>query len=260
MSHLDFLNEFLGTRVLRIIVIGATSVIAQSCCRIWAKQKNHEFVFSGRDKEKLDSVTNDFRVRFPQSTFASEVLNHADFKSIELFVRSCSVKPVDLVMIAHGSLTSQSEVATDLSYLRSEFETNALSPISFAEAFAGLLHKQGYGKLAVIGSVAGDRGRAINYAYGSAKAAIETYVSGLRHRFAGSRVQVTLIKPGPTRTPMTTEVHVGPTKLADPLVVASQIVAGLVKGKGVVYAPWFWRYIMLLVKLMPFWIFKRIKF
>jgi len=260
VSHLGFQKEFLEHRLLRIIVVGATSTIAQSCCKIWAKQENHDFVFSGRDREKLDSMIRDFRVRFPNSTFISEVFDHWDSQSIELFVNACSVKPVDLVLVAHGSLTSQTRVTTDLGYLRNEFETNALSPILFSEAFAGVLHKQGYGRLAVIGSVAGDRGRAMNYAYGSGKAAIDTYASGLQHKFAGSKVRVTLVKPGPTRTPMTSGVHVGPTKLADPSRVASQICLGIAKGKRVVYSPRSWRYIMLIVKLLPFWIFKGIKF
>jgi short-subunit dehydrogenase len=258
--RLAFPREFSGAEKLRIVVVGATSEIAQACCRIWAKRDSHDFIFSGRDRGKLDSVINDLQVRFPTSRFVSEVFNHKDSRSIELFLGLCSLKPVDVVLIAHGSLTSQAKVTTDLGYLWTELETNALSPILFTEAFAGLLGKQGYGKLAVIGSVAGDRGRAINYAYGSGKAAIEAYVSGLQHRFGHSKVQVTLIKPGPTRTPMTAGNHVGPTKLADPGLVGSLIVRGIKEGRRVVYAPRSWRYTMRLIKVLPFWIFKTLKF
>ena len=245
---------------MRILVVGATSEIAQSCCRIWANNDNHEFVFSGRDKERLDSVVGDFQVRFPGSKFEAEIFDHLDTKAIESFVAISSTKPIDLALIAHGSLTSQSRAATNFDYLWKELETNAISPIVFTEGLAGVLLKQGYGKLAVIGSVAGDRGRSINYAYGSGKAALETFVSGLQHKIVGTQVKVTLVKPGPTRTPMTSEVHVGPTRLADPETVAAEIVKGISKGRRVLYSPWIWRYVMYLIKGLPFWIFKRIKF
>ena len=245
---------------MRVLVVGATSEIAQSCCRIWANGDEHEFLFSGRDQKKLDSVVDDFQVRFPNSRFITEVFDHLDSKSIESFVAALSTRPIDLVLIAHGSLTSQSRANTDLGYLWKELETNAISPIALTEALTGLLIQQGRGKLAVIGSVAGDRGRGINYAYGSGKAALGVYVSGLQHKIAGSQVRVTLVKPGPTATPMTAGVHVGPTKLADPAIVAAQIVRGNGKGKRVVYSPWFWGYIMLVIRVLPFWIFKRMKY
>jgi len=245
---------------MNIVVVGATSAIAQSCIDIWSRQGNHEFVLTGRNKAKLISAVSDLEIRFTGSKFTTEYFDHLNAGESEVFVNKYSSQNVDLVLIAHGSLTSQNKASLDIDYLWKELETNALSPISFAELWAGVLERQGHGSLAVIGSVSGDRGRAINHGYGSGKAAIETYLSGLQHRLAGTKVQVSLIKPGPTRTPMTIEAHVGPSKLADPDVVAKQIVEGIAKGKRVIYAPKQWRYIMLVIKLLPFRLFKKLTF
>jgi short-subunit dehydrogenase len=175
-------------------------------------------------------------------------------------VEKVSQSPLDIVLVAHGSLTSQSRASGDPKYLWKEHETNAQSPILFAELFSAALERQGHGRLAIIGSVAGDRGRAINHAYGAAKAGLATYVSGLQHRFASSSVRVSLIKPGPTKTPMTINAHVGPSKLADPKIVAQQIVRGIAHGRRVIYSPKYWSVIMGLVRITPFAIFRHFKF
>jgi short-subunit dehydrogenase len=188
------------------------------------------------------------------------MFNHLNVKEIESFVSDVSSQTVDIVLIAHGSLTSQSKASVEANYLWAELQTNALSPIIFAELWSGVLERQGFGKLAVIGSVAGDRGRAINHGYGAAKSAIETYAAGLQHRLASSKVQVSLVKPGPTMTPMTRGVHVGPSKLADARIVASQIVDGIERGKRVIYAPRVWSLIMFVVRVMPFSILKKMNF
>ncbi len=245
---------------MRIIVVGATSEIAQSCCHLWAAQGGHDFVLSGRNQDKLRYVAQDLEIRYPESKFAIEDFDHLDVSKIQSFVKVASRKSVDLVLIAHGSLTSQPKASSNVDYLWRELETNAVSPIVFAESWAGVLARQGHGNLAVIGSVAGDRGRAINHGYGSAKAAIEVYLSGLQHRFAGSGVKVSLIKPGPTKTPMTTRAHIGPTKLTDPKVVARQIVRGLHRDKRIIYAPKRWRWIMFAIKVLPFQVFRKLKF
>lgn len=245
---------------MRIIVVGGTSEIAQRCCHIWLKGESIDLVLTGRNKKKLISIASDLRIRFPKSKVDFEILDHLSPRSIKEFVEKVSQSRIDIALVAHGSLTTQSRASGGPTYLWQEHETNAQSPILFAELFSAALERQGHGSLAVIGSVAGDRGRAINHAYGAAKAALATYVSGLQHRLAGTKVRVSLIKPGPTRTPMTIESHVGPSKLADPNVVAEQIVEGIAKGKRVIYAPRQWRYIMLVIKLLPFRLFKKLTF
>ena len=183
-----------------------------------------------------------------------------DFKSSESIAdlaSAVSKKPIDVVLVAQGSLTKQQKASGDLSYLQSELELNAVSVAVVMEAFAGVLEKQGNGTLAVIGSVAGDRGRVYNYSYGASKSLIETYTQGLQQRFAKLNVSVCLIKPGPTATPMT-EGHSG--RMAAPATVASVIVAGLARRRRVIYAPRVWGLVMFTVRLIPFWLFKNLKF
>lgn len=243
---------------MRIVVVGGTSEIAQQCCRIWLSDNSIELVLTGRNENKLARLVTDLKIRFPKSKIEHQAFNHLSPMAIDAFVKQISKERLDLVLIAHGSLTSQSRAKENSGYLWKELETNASSPILFSELFAGALEGQGYGKLAVIGSVAGDRGRAINHAYGAAKASLATYISGLQHRLAKTSIKISLIKPGPTLTPMTINAHVGPSKLADPVSVAKKIVKGISKGRRVIYAPSVWRYIMFAVRVTPFWLFKRI--
>jgi short-subunit dehydrogenase len=154
-------------------------------------------------------------------------------------------------------LTDQNRASTDVAYLASELHINAISVTVCAELLASALEAQGRGTLGVIGSVAGDRGRAYNYAYGASKAMVAAFVAGLQQRLASTKVKVCLIKPGPTATPMTAN-HRG--RMADPALVAKQIVVGLSRGKRIIYTPKVWVIIMLIVRLIPFGIFKRLNF
>lgn len=245
---------------MRIVVIGGTSTIAQECCKVWLAKDLEELILTGRDSKSLSRIARDFKVRHPQTSVITRVFDHLDPNSLNEFVGEFSKKPVDLILIAHGSLTSQSKASVEVDYLWHELKVNALSPIAFLELWANVLERQEFGHLAIIGSVAGDRGRAINHAYGAAKAALATYVSGLQHRFALTKVRVSLIKPGPTSTAMTLNAHVGPSKLADPERVAHRITEGLAKGRRVIYSPRIWRLIMLAVRALPFSLFKYLRF
>jgi short-subunit dehydrogenase len=242
---------------MRILVISATSQIARSCVQVWAASGRHEFVLVGRDRSKLEAVAGDLALRFSESEFAVEVLDLEAVSEIEAFAKRVAKKKIDQVLIAQGSLTEQPKAAVDLNYLKSELELNAVSAALWAEGLAAILERQGFGSLGVIGSVASDRGRAYNYSYAASKALLDVYVQGLQQRFANSKVRVSLIQPGPTATPMT-QNHRG--KMANPDDVAKVIVAGLAKGQRRIYAPTVWRLIMLIVKLIPWTIFKRLTF
>jgi short-subunit dehydrogenase len=245
---------------MRIVVIGGTSEIAQECCKVWLSEGLEELILTGRDSKSLSRIASDFRVRHPQTSVITKVFNHLEHESIKKFILEVSTKRVDLILIAHGSLTSQVRASGDIDYLGHELEVNAVSPIAFAALWANVLQHQGSGQLAIIGSVAGDRGRAVNHAYGAAKAALATYVGGLQHRLVRTKVKVSLIKPGPTRTRMTLNAHMGPSKLADPRKVAHQITRGIAKRRRVIYAPRMWRLIMIVVRALPFQVFKHLKF
>lgn len=242
---------------MRVVVVSATSVIAVACVKRLAETGRHEFVLAGRSEERLAVTANDLALRFPDSSFSFELVDFSSTNSISALIDRVANSVIDLALIAQGSLTDQKKSSSDLEYLKSELELNAVSVALVAEGFAGALETQGFGTLGVIGSVAGDRGRAYNYSYGAGKALIENYTEGLQQRFGASEVSVCLIKPGPTATPMTT-THRG--KMADPNDVAKVIVAGLSAKHRVIYAPGIWRYIMLVVRLIPFVIFKRLTF
>ena len=242
---------------MRIVVISATSTIARACVMQWASSSSHEFLLVGRSQARLKATESDFAIRFPDSKFSSLELDLNSQADVQNLVESLAKKPVDLALVAQGSLTEQDRASADLGYLKQQLELNVVSTALFAEGLAGLFERQGFGTLGVIGSVAGDRGRAYNYSYGSSKAFLETYAQGLQQRFAKTKVRVSLIKPGPTATPMTS-THKG--KLADPVDVAKVIVTGLAKGQRVIYAPKLWRLIMFVVRAIPFFIFKRLNF
>jgi short-subunit dehydrogenase len=240
----------------RIIIIGASSAIAEHCARLWAQQPV-DFVLVGRNHERVDRVAADLRVRSPQSSAQSVVVDFTDAAAIAaLAVQTAAQGKIDIVLIAHGNLPVQSDCERDLLKSQQSLEINGVSPVLFAEAFAAQLQKAGRGTLAMIGSVAGDRGRKTNYVYGAAKGLIDRYAQGLQHRFAGTPVKIVLIKPGPTATPMT--AHLPPRGLASPEAVAQAIVAAIDKGSPVVYAPARWALIMMVIRHLPRFIFNRL--
>ena len=240
----------------RIIIIGATSAIAEHCARLWAQQPG-DFVLVGRDQDRLDSLAADLQVRSPQSSAQSVVLDFSDPAAIAALAKQTAAEGrVDIVLIAHGNLPVQSDCEQDLTLTRQALEINGLSPVLFAEAFVAQLEKAGSGTLAIMGSVAGDRGRKTNYVYGAAKGLIDRYAQGLQHRFAGTQVKIVLIKPGPTATPMT--AHLPPRGLARAEDVARRIVAAVAAGQPVVYAPARWWLIMMIIRHLPRVVFNRL--
>jgi short-subunit dehydrogenase len=242
----------------RIVIIGATSSIAEHCARLWALEENVELILVGRNMPKLERVAADLKVRQP--TIKIELLD-ADFinpKAVQETVNNLfRGGPITTALIAHGTLPDQADCQSNLDLCQSTLEVNGVSPVLFAEAFAQHMSKLNAGCIAIIGSVAGDRGRKSNYVYGAAKGLVTRYTQGLQHRFAGSGVQVTLIKPGPTDTPMTAGMD-GKGKFASPEDVAKTIIAGIENKKLVIYAPGKWQIIMMVVRHLPSFIFNKI--
>ena len=165
---------------------------------------------------------------------------------------------LDLVLIAHGTLSNQDECEESVDALRREYDINALSVMALLTPIANRFAKQGFGDIAVISSVAGDRGRLSNYVYGSAKAAVTAFLSGLRQRLQKSGVNVLTIKPGFVDTPMTKDFPKG-ALWAQPGDIAAGIVKAIDKRRSVVYLPWFWSLIMLVIRSVPEFVFKRVK-
>ncbi len=238
-----------------IVIIGATSAIAEHCARLWVQQPV-DLVLVGREDARLQAVADDLRVRSPQSTIA---VRQADFhapSAIAALATELAQRRIDIVLVAHGNLPEQHACEQGLDAARDALLVNGVSPVLFAEAFAAQLERQQHGTLAVIGSVAGDRGRKSNYVYGAAKGLVDRYLQGLQHRFGRSAVKVVLVKPGPTATPMT--AHLSPRGLAPVDAVARRIVAGIAAGKPVVYAPAKWWLVMMVIRHLPRFVFNKL--
>ncbi len=221
---------------------------------------SHAILVTGRTISKLDACVSDLKVR-GVSRVLTERLDVTDTQNVAGIVRraSESLGGLDSVIVVAGLLPEQEEVNRDSQRLRETVEVNATSAMVILNEAAAFFEQQGYGQIVAIGSVAGDRGRATNYAYGAAKGALEIFMSGLRQRMRKCSVKVLLVKPGFVDTPMTAAFTKGPV-WASPERVGQDIVRAMVKGKSVIYTPWWWRWIMLVIRLIPEPIFVRLRF
>jgi short-subunit dehydrogenase len=211
----------------------------------------------GRDKNKTQELADDLAVRNPSATIKLVTTDFLSPKEIAQSVETiCTEAPVAIALIAHGSLPDQQQCQQDLELNQHTLEVNGISPVLFAEAFATQMEKVQQGSLALIGSVAGDRGRKSNYVYGAAKGLVTRYAQGLQHRFAHTPIKVILIKPGPTATAMT--AHLPQRGLASAEAVAATIVQGIAQGKAVIYAPKKWAVIMMIIIHLPAFIFNKL--
>jgi len=240
----------------RILVIGATSAIAQATARLWAAQGHHLYLLA-RDPGRLAAVADDLRVRGAAHVDVA-VLDVTSMNTHSAVVNKAvdSMGTVDIALIAHGVLPEQSRCEREPEAMLDTLHVNALSVMSLAGLLAERMEAQRSGVLAVLGSVAGDRGRKSNYVYGSAKAAVGTFLQGLRNRMHSIGVSVVTIKPGFVDTPMTAGFRKGPL-WASAHQVASGIVRAVDRRVEVAYLPWFWGPMMLAIRLIPESIFKR---
>jgi decaprenylphospho-beta-D-erythro-pentofuranosid-2-ulose 2-reductase len=243
----------------RIVIVGATSALAAHCARIWVQRDSVDLTLIGRDSGRVERVAADLMVRSPQSKIRVVQSDFFDTNAIRRTVDDIVTQAdVDIVLIAHGCLPQQFECQDKLEVCRNTLEVNGVSPILFAEAFATHMAQTNRGTLALIGSVAGDRGRKSNYVYGAAKGMIARYAQGLQHRFSGTGVKVVLIKPGPTDTPMTAHLKSKGHRMASVESVALKIVDAIDRGLVVAYAPAKWALIMLMIQHLPRAIFNKL--
>lgn len=239
-----------------VIIIGATSAIAQALARQLAA-RGARLALWGRSREKLEIVAADLRAR--GATVEVDVFDFNDFSQPQAALdRAAARCEWDAAFVCHGSLGDQKSCERDFTAAESELRTNCLGAISFLTVLANYFEKRGRGTLAAISSVAGDRGRQSNYVYGTAKAALSTFLQGLRNRLYPKGVHVLTIKPGFVDTPMTAHLKKG-ILFASPEKIARDILKAVDKKKSVLYTPWFWRWIMLVIKLIPEGIFRRLK-
>lgn len=241
-----------------ILIIGATSAIAEAVARQYA-QTHHSLFLVGRNKDKLETISKDLSVRgASKADFYALDMNLIDQHETMLKQALEVLGSIDIVLIAHGTLPNQEDCQNSVEQSLHELNTNAISTIALLTILANQLEQQGHGKIGVISSVAGDRGRQSNYVYGSAKAAVSTFLSGLRNRLNDKGIQVLTIKPGFVDTPMTAEFDKGPL-WAKPESVAADIISAFDKNRNTLYTPWFWQGIMMIICSIPEFIFKKLK-
>lgn len=242
----------------RVLILGATSAIAMEAARIFASKGDRLFLVA-RNTERLTAVAEDLRLR-GASQVEIETLDLNDFDRHEGLVDEANSRlgGLDTALIAHGTLGDQKESEKSWPMAEAEIRTNFLSAASLLTHLANRFEAQKHGAIAVISSVAGDRGRQSNYVYGAAKAGLTAFTDGVRNRLFAAGVTVVTVKPGFVDTPMTAHVKKGPL-FAKPDVVARGIYQAMTGGKNVVYLPGFWRLIMAIVKSVPESIFKRLK-
>ncbi len=241
----------------KVLIVGATSAIAEAVARLLAAQGDLLYLV-GRRAEALEAIAADLRVR-GAARVQTEVMdaNAIERHAALLDNADVALGGLDTVLIAHGTLSDQAACQQSVALTFQELHTNALSVIALLTLIANHFEAQRVGTIAVISSVAGDRGRQSNYVYGTAKAAISTFLSGLRQRLYKSGVQVVTIKPGFVDTPMTRDFSKG-LLWAKPERVARDIVRAMENGKDVVYTPGFWWAIMQLIKSIPEFVFRRL--
>jgi short-subunit dehydrogenase len=239
----------------KVLVLGATSGIAEATCRIWAAQGAQLFLVA-RNAEKLAAVAADLKTR-GASYVGTAVADLDDTdKHAELLSHAVnSLTGLDVAYFAHGILGDQLLGERDFEHAAQILHTNFIAPVSLLTWLANFCAQRHSGVLAVISSVAGDRGRKSNYLYGSSKAGLSAFLAGLRNRVDREGVTVLTIKPGPVATAMTAHMNV---KKADVNVVAKSIVAAIDRKADVLYVPGIWRMIMFVVRAIPESIFKKL--
>lgn len=243
----------------KVLIVGASSAIVEAVARLFAAQGDMLYL-AGRRAEALEAIAADLRVR-GAARAQTEVMdaNTIERHAALLDNADAALGGLDTVLIAHGTLSDQAVCQKSVALTFQELHTNALSVIALLTLVATRFEAQRSGMIAVISSVAGDRGRQSNYVYGTAKAAVSTFLSGLRQRLHKSSVHVVTIKPGFVDTPMTRGFPKG-LLWAQPERVARDIVTAMEKGKDVVYTPGFWRVIIWIIESLPEKIFKSLSF
>lgn len=242
-----------------VVIFGGSSAIAIGAARRWA-EKGAAICLVGRDREKLEIVADDLRVR--GSSRCSVVVGDLSVigAHAELWQRCQGEfsEGIDIVLVAYGSLPDHALVMYDVEAACEAFEVNMVSVIALLTRIADTFEHARRGTIAVITSVAGDRGRQSNYVYGAAKGGLGIFLGGLRNRLTAHGVQVVTIKPGFVDTPMTAHLKKGPL-FASADKVGAGIVHAIERGRDEVYLPWFWCPIMAVIRAIPECIFKRLK-
>lgn len=241
---------------INVLILGATSDIAFACAGQWAKQ-GARVMLAGRNTEDLTRKAADLKVRY-QVEASIHYFEARDFGSHAAFYQNLPVIP-DIVLCAFGYLGNQEKACNDWTEAHNIIESNYIGAVSILNIAAESMIQRKKGGIIGISSVAGERGRMSNYHYGSAKAGFTAYLSGLRNRMAHEGLHVLTVNPGFVRTRMTEGLPLPAPLTAEPEQVARAILAAWKSKKNVLYTLWMWKWIMLIIKLIPEGIFKKLK-
>jgi len=237
-----------------VLIIGATSDMAKATAREYAKN-GYDIYLTARKSSDLKDLVTDIQVRAEQTIKAVD-LDILKFDQHKAFYDNLDEKPLGVISFI-GYLGEQNNAQENFKEAHKIIDTNFTGLVSLLEIIANNFEKRKSGFIVGVSSVAGDRGRKSNYLYGSAKAAFTAYLSGLRNRLFSANVHVMTVKPGFVYTKMTETMELPEKLTAQPEDVAKDIYSGQQKGKNTIYTAWFWRYIMLIIKLIPEFQFKK---
>lgn len=240
----------------RVLIIGATSEIAAHVASLQA-DAGHRLYLVARNEARLGALVEELG----EAVVGFEVadLDQLEANAARVARAVETLGEIDEVLIAHGYLGDQLRSEAELSEALAIVHTNFTSVVSLLIPLANHFETRGRGHIAVITSVAGERGRPRNFTYGAAKGGLTRYLEGLRSRLGPLGVRVHNLKLGPVDTPMTVD-HEKTALFAEAPAVAQRIVTAMQGRRHVVYIPWFWRWIMALVRWMPEWIFQKFTF
>jgi len=239
-------------------VLGATSAIAEDTIRCLATGDTSFFLVA-RNPEKLDALAEELRAR-DGTQVETAVMDALEWDRHDAIIAQAAGRlgGLDVALIAYGTLPDQAACQTSFELTRRELDVNFVSVVSFLTALANYFERRRSGTIAVLTSVAGDRGRQSNYVYGAAKGAVTLVMQGLRNRLSTSGVNVVTIKLGRVDTPMTVDFEKG-LSWAKSQAVAPGICRAIERGTDVAYVPGYWRIVMLVLRAIPEAWFKRLR-
>lgn len=242
----------------KILIIGATSAITEATARLWAKE-GHSLYLVARDEERLQTIAQDLKIRGAEAVHIT-ALDLCKWEKHQTLIQNAiqTLGSIDIAFIGYGTLGDQKVCEQDFNMALQEFNTNAISVLSLLTHLANYFEIKQSGTIAVISSVAGDRGRQSNYVYGAAKGTISLFMQGLRQRLQKSGVHVLTIKPGFVDTPMTRNFKKG-ALWSTAEAAAQSIHKAVARNRNVQYVPFFWLGIMTIIRLIPEGIFKRLR-
>ncbi len=241
---------------MKVLILGATSAIAQAAARVWAKRGDELFLV-GRNGERLSAVADDLRTRGGKALTLAQDLNDDSLHEGLVENVLMAMGSIDVVLLAQGVLGDAGERDRNPAAAELILRTNLVSPVRLLTLLSPKLRAGAC--IAAISSVAGERGRAKVGVYGASKAGLDSFLSALRQRLASRGVRVLTVKPGFVDTPLTATMKKS-ALFSSPASVGRGIVRAIDRKKDVVYLPWFWGLVMRIVRAIPETVFKRMSF